>query len=310
MLTNDNAIATLIEKGSSMKGWNTVSIEAPLLTQSLVFQALLKHAATLENVHILSMKAGFPSRMIQQLLITSLKPKRFWSQVTELNRANEPTLLANDLLNSVPWVCRTLVSFRCLISGVPRLDIKRTTGGIRLRGSLHQDTTIEDAYAVQHRVYDQLASLTELQELGLGHIVYSRHREEEIAREHTQNNEIDFKGEDAWDEDSDSEAGGDEGYDGEERGLQHECLSLSLESGLDRLSAFKNLRVFDFRNMSVHNFWSYDEQAWVKSNWTSLDPLYSKGQDASGVERPDLFWREFEVYEDEHNSEDYADPDG
>ncbi|KAG0051469.1 hypothetical protein BGZ83_003754 [Gryganskiella cystojenkinii] len=303
---SDHLIATLIESGS-VSGWSTVSIDVSGLQGTLPFQALLKHSATLENVHFHGLSSAFPSLMIQQLLTTSPKLKRFWSQVTEDNRGDEPKLLVNDLLKR-PWVCRSLVSFRCLISGVPRPDLKRTTAGIRMRGPLHEGT-LEDAYAIQHEVYDQLANLTALQELGLGHQVYSDEIELEIAQTIYGNNNINSNDNDDLVE-QEGEENEEEDEDGLEEGLQYECLSLSLESGFDRLSTLKDLRVFDFRNMSVPKFWSKQEQEWVKSHWKNLDPLYSSGRNTWGLKYPDLFWREFGVPEQEYNMEDYADPHG
>ncbi|KAG0279739.1 hypothetical protein BGZ95_000338, partial [Linnemannia exigua] len=144
-----------------------------------------------------------------------------------------------EKIASSRWVCKNLEVFGCSIGNIPRSDLTNEFGETfaEMFGK-----TIQDSVALQNRIYAKLAQLTKLRELTLGfpldvdEAVYEdRYREHYIRRN-----------------------------------MQHDCLAMTLESGLDRLKTLKNLRNFGgLEVMDVH-IDGDKEKAWFAEHWPNV----------------------------------------
>ncbi|KAG0046735.1 hypothetical protein BGZ83_008085, partial [Gryganskiella cystojenkinii] len=225
---DDPHLARLISKGSS-KGWKTLGFKHD--NDSHVFglqsaEAVLEHAATLENIRIGDCQY-FSSSFIQRLLCSAPNLKRFdaiphehynWSEVRY-------SLMASDIISpNSEWVCLDLESFKCTIGGIPRPDLKTSLMGKRLRGDLHNRKlhTMQQSRNIQNQVLSQLGKLTKLREITLGQDnidpdPYREYPEEE---------------------------------DDDDLGHQYKCLMMTLDTGLDQLMGLKQLRRMYLEKMS------------------------------------------------------------
>jgi len=147
-------------------GFNGVEEDAGLLTVA----AILENAATLESLRLCDCKA-FSSRVIQNLLCSAPRLKRF-DTICEVHGELEPySLMASDILDSSEdWVCLELESFKCCIGGIPRPDLRTKTNGRPLSGILNNPDryTIQQSRDIQRRVLAKLGRLTKLREITLG----------------------------------------------------------------------------------------------------------------------------------------------
>ncbi|KAF9964432.1 hypothetical protein BGZ70_006465 [Mortierella alpina] len=242
---DDGFLSQLVDEAST-QGWKHLAFSGEGFGP-LTEAAIMKHVGSLESIH-LNIGLGFPSSSIQRLFCSAPNLKSF--------RGGRPSFVyadvqldATDMIQS-PWVCHSLEELQLCISGVPRPDLTARTNGRPLWGPMHEGIPMESSYAVQRQVYAQLGKLTKLRELVLSVSLKS-------AREQY--------GEDLSDFEYDTE---DEYHDPNlpQAERQYECLSFTLESGLDLLRDLKDLRVIDLSNMAV-GIGGEAEQQWVKEHW-------------------------------------------
>ncbi|KAG0377546.1 hypothetical protein BGX24_005904 [Mortierella sp. AD032] len=272
-------LARLISKGSgAQKGWKTLGFQYQSvlydMLDSQVVNAILEQSATLENLRI-SAPSSFSSSAIQQLLCSAPNLKRLdiWPSKLRIDYELEPyKLLAKDIteVTSKEWVCLGLESFKCMIGGIPRLDLESRANGWSLRGIEYHDPdqfTAHKSRSIQRKVLGQLGRLTNLRQITLGLEM-----------------DVDFGR--CWDQCCYEQYGemSDEEYCVEmesdpDPGQQYACLTLALEDGLDLLRELKSLRVIRLEKMS--HCMTDKEREWINSNW----PEYGK-------ESRDVFWTE------------------
>ncbi|KAK5816971.1 hypothetical protein F5H01DRAFT_342133 [Linnemannia elongata] len=272
-------LARLISKGSGgQRGWRTLGFQYQSvrydMLDSQVVNAILEQSATLENLRI-GAPSSFSSSAIHQLLCSAPNLQRLDILPSELriDYELEPYMLLAKDITEVPsreWVCLGLESFKCMIGGIPRLDLESRTNGWSLRGIEYHDPdryTAHKSRFIQRKVLGQLGRLTNLRQITLGLEM-----------------DVDFGR--CWDQCCYEEYGemSDEEYCAElesdpDPGQQYACLTLTLEDGLDLLRDLRSLRRIRFEKMS--HCMTDKEREWMKSNW----PEYGK-------EYIDAFWTE------------------
>ncbi|KAF9964431.1 hypothetical protein BGZ70_006464 [Mortierella alpina] len=241
----DEFQARLVE-GASTKGWKHLAFSGEGFGP-LTEAAIMKHIGSLESVH-LEIGLGFPSSAIQMLFSSAPNLKSF-RKVCPSFAVADVRLDATDMIQS-PWVCHSLEELQASISGVPRPDLTARTNGRPLTGPLHEGMSMEPSYTVQRQVYAQLGKLTKLRELVLSVSL------ESARQRHAEDlSDYEYEAEGVYYDPSLSQV---------ER--QYECLSFTLESGLDLLRDLKQLQVIDLSNMEV-GIDGEAEQRWVKKHW-------------------------------------------
>ncbi|GJJ72111.1 hypothetical protein EMPS_04468 [Entomortierella parvispora] len=261
----DSRLEEIVSKGSA-KGWKTLGFKdtwASLGPKTVT--AILHHAGTLENFRLCHC-AAFPSSMIQKLLCSAPKLKRFdMIPSTILDDIEQRFLMADDIINSdQEWACLELETFKCMIAGIPRPDVEEKSNGRPLTDHpLHdpEQVTMERSRGVQRRVLAQLGRLTKLREITLGVDVLE---EDHIGDHELHSEEQELEG-DYYDEDD------------VQLGKQYRCLSMSLENGLDLLENLKCLQRLHIEKMSTNV--EEEEQEWMRENW----PVYRR-------KSRDTFW--------------------
>ncbi|KAH7057950.1 hypothetical protein BKA57DRAFT_448188 [Linnemannia elongata] len=201
--------------------------------------ALLGHASTLEVVRLDAMPC-MSSESIQQFLCSAAHLKEFDIIGGVRDPDNEDWFLdAHDVV-SQDWVCTELEVFGCPIRGIPRPDITEIAG--EPANDFIKEGTKQESLDLQRGVYSQLGRLTKLRELSLGVSVPPRWGDNDLKTE---------------------------------RGYQHDCLAMTVESGLDSLKNLKELEIVVLNEMDV--FISHDgEEAWVKKNWPKVKRIFLK----------------------------------
>ncbi|KAG0371911.1 hypothetical protein BGX24_001002 [Mortierella sp. AD032] len=264
--TCDEELSCLI--GASAGGWKSFMLDGTYgsLFGRLSAKVLLAHAATLENVRLEGCTA-FTSTDIQQLFCSAPKLKRFHGISIDRLDEKDLTLRADELVQS-KWICTSLESFACKVTHVPRPDLTRRTNGRALKGIMHTTGTIEASYQLQGRVYEQLSRLTKLRHLVLGG---------DIGEYYDKTPE--------W-------AEKERGVEGEffdpkllQAGYQYQCLSMTLESGMDQLKGLKEMRAVVVEGMAV-GLSNPAELDWQKEHW----PLLETGQLFRHGYFSDPFW--------------------
>ncbi|OAQ23408.1 hypothetical protein K457DRAFT_25129 [Linnemannia elongata AG-77] len=272
-------LARLISKGSGgQKGWRTLGFQCQHvwydMLDSQIVNAILEQSATLENLRI-SAPSSFSSSAIQQLLCSAPNLKRLDILPSKLHTDYELEpymLLAKDIteVKSREWVCLGLESFKCMIGGIPRLDLESRTNGWSLRGIEYHDPdryTAHKSRFIQRKVLGQLGRLTNLRQITLG-------LEMDVDLGRCYDSCCYESGGSLSDEEYCVEMEADP-----DPGQQYACLTLTLEDGLDLLKDLKSLRRIRFEKMS--HCMTDKEREWMKSNW----PEYGK-------EYIDAFWTE------------------
>ncbi|KAF9974702.1 hypothetical protein BGZ75_000723, partial [Mortierella antarctica] len=242
---DDELMAQLVDKASS-KGWKHLAFSGQGFGTETV-DVILKHAGSLESVH-LNIQLGFPSSAIQRLFCSAPNLKSFrgrWPSYTNENIQ----LDVMDMIQS-PWVCHSLEQLQLCISGVPRPDLTKRTNGRPLTGPLHEGSSMESSYTVQRQAYVQLGKLAKLRELVLSVSLERMKQQFPLKLSYYER-----KAEGTYYDSSYSQA---------ER--QYECLSFTLESGLNLLRDLKELRVIDLNHMAV-GIVGEAEQRWMKEHW-------------------------------------------
>ncbi|KAF9563392.1 hypothetical protein EC968_004870 [Mortierella alpina] len=245
---DDGLLSQLVDEAST-QGWKHLAFSGEGFGP-LTEAAIMKHVGSLESID-LNIGLGFPSSAIQRLLCSAPNLKSF--------RGGRPSFVyadvqldAMDMIQS-PWVCYSLEKLQLCISGIPRPDLTVRTNGRPLTGPLHEGVSMEASYRIQRQVYAQLGKLVNLKEL-----VLSVSLEEARMRHPDELFEYECETEDMY---------LDNNFPQAER--QYDCLSFTLESGLDILRDLKELRTIKLDGMAV-GIEGVEEQRWVKEHWPLL----------------------------------------
>ncbi|KAH7058033.1 hypothetical protein BKA57DRAFT_448401 [Linnemannia elongata] len=267
-LPSDKSLSLLLR--SSAAGWKSFMVDGSLgFFGPLSTKALLDHAATLENVRLEGC-TEFNSANIQQLLCSAPRLRRFHGISIDRLHNKDLALPADELIQS-EWVCTDLESFACKITRVPRPDLmKRTNGGLSA-STTHTTGTIEASYQLQRRVYEQLGQLTKLRHLILGGDIglYSE-KNVRLAFQEMSNEGVYFTPTN-W-----------------QTGYQNDCLSMTLESGLDLLKGLKEMRAVVVEGMAM-GLSNPVERDWQREHW----PLLETGKLFVNGYFSDPFWSLF-----------------
>ncbi|KAG0298979.1 hypothetical protein BGZ97_003907 [Linnemannia gamsii] len=263
----------LLLRGASARGWRTLIFKSKhnILGPESV-DAILEYAApTLETIRFDYSGPSFKSQNVQQLLCTAPNLVRFVGLVGNRALEKDVELDAGDVfgersLTEKNWVCLSLETFKCKITGIPRPDIKTRTNGRPLTDhTLHSATTysLEDSYRVQRQVYAQLGRLHKLKELSLGSDYFFA--EEESGSGNNTGSERD-----AALRRRERESEGEYFSLGAfQIGYQNECLSMTLASGMGPMSSLKDLRSVQLDGMQVVGgvAWPEINQDWIRNSW-------------------------------------------
>ncbi|KAF8946240.1 hypothetical protein BGZ47_000989 [Haplosporangium gracile] len=129
------------------------------------------------------------------------------------------------------WVCKNLEVLCCEIRNIPRPDITRDIFGGPANDGIKGET-LEESVALQRQIHTKLALFTKLRELTLSSPI----------------DEYEC------------------GHHDKERYRQHDCLSMTLESGLDLLKNLKELGLVNLQEMEVYVNGD-QEQKWIAEYW-------------------------------------------
>ncbi|GJJ72659.1 hypothetical protein EMPS_05017 [Entomortierella parvispora] len=266
---SDRELFELISKVSS-RGWKTLGFRSMSgKVGPLSMAAILRHSATLENIRLTNCLA-FDSKSIQKLLCSAPNLRRFDTTPSYLHGELEPlSLLATDIVESTEdWACLGLETFKCYISGVPRPDITSKGNGRPLTGEYNAGcrSSMLESSRIQRGVLAQLGRLTKLRDVTLGKDVIEYRSKTGEARRIEKRLE-----------------GAHYSPHNYELGSQYQCLTMSLQDGLDELKNLKCLRRLTLEKMSLHM--GEAEQTWMKENW----PEYGK-------KSRDSFWKSRDHY--------------
>ncbi|GJJ72150.1 hypothetical protein EMPS_04507 [Entomortierella parvispora] len=260
---SDSQLADIISKSS--KGWKTLGFMNLMEGEigPLTVEAILPSSATLENLRLPNCDA-LNSRSIQKLLCSAPNLKRLDLISDYVHGELEPySLMALDIVESDEgWACLGLETFKCYIGGVPRPDVTCKKNGRPLTGIYNNGShySLTESSRIQRQVLAQLGRLTKLREITLGKDVVDFEGGNHVAH---------------WDEQE--MEGAYYSHSGYELGSQYQCLTMSLQDGLDELKDLKCLRRLTLEKMCLST--GPAEQTWMKENW----PQY-------GVESRDTFW--------------------
>lgn len=255
--SDDATVAKYISSVRS-QGWKTLGFKCPnISTGPLTVAAVLNHSATLENLRLPDCPA-FSSPLMQKFLCSAPNLKRFDTIGFTTYGELEPfSLMANDILESMEdWVCLGLRSFKCRIGGIPRPDLRQKTNGRPLTSVYNDPTqyTMEQSRSIQQQVLEKIGRLEQLHELTLGVDNVDQSPLNEVTIECEMDNEGFYC---------------DEGDI--QLGVQYQCLTLSLQDGLDRLQGLKSMRRFLHEKMQA-TVMQKSELQWIRKNW----PEYKK----------------------------------
>ncbi|KAK3815469.1 MAG: hypothetical protein J3Q66DRAFT_344815, partial [Benniella sp.] len=234
-VVDDESVASVLS--ASRLGWKSVSIMRQLDFGKRSWKALSRHASTLENFTMERWSnweglgprpflTSFPRLRSFVMLAEGLIKK------TEIISIDANDWIHQDLLSGspTPWLCESsLTDLRIRISGIPRPDIVRDYRGGRYLPFVEESYPGEGRM-IQHRVYERLSRLVNLEVLWLGH------------------NICDFAA--------------------DEYSNQLECLEMSLESGLERLGGLKRLQALNVSLMATRI--GQKEAQWMAEQWPKL----------------------------------------
>ncbi|KAK5827645.1 hypothetical protein F5H01DRAFT_362096 [Linnemannia elongata] len=235
-------ISSFIEKAAVGNGSGLRTLEIHGLEEVGDFelysaQALLGHASTLEVVQ-LDMMPCMSSESIQQFLCSAFHLKEFNIIGSLRDRDGEDSFLdAHDVV-SRDWVCTELEVFGSPIRGIPRPDITEIAG--EPVSDFIKKGTKQESLDLQRGVYLRLGRLTKLRKLILGVGVLPRRGDNYLKRQ---------------------------------RNYQHDCLAMTVESGLDLLKDLKELETVDLREMDVF-IQCLGVSAWIKKNWPKVHRIH------------------------------------
>ena len=168
---------------------------------------------------------------VNELLCTAPNLKEIYLSGGKDNTPNN--WLDPEKLTESEWVCSNLEVFGCCIGGIPRPDITRDIDG-KPASQRVIEGTIQESIDLQRQVYAHLARFTKLRELTLGFPL------------------------------DPAEARDDKRY--KEFYRQYDCLTMTLDSGLDLLKGLKDLQLVRLVDMEIY-IEGEKEQAWFAENW-------------------------------------------
>ncbi|KAG0297333.1 hypothetical protein BGZ96_006897 [Linnemannia gamsii] len=199
--------------------------------------AVQYHAETLEILRLEANVEDYDGISIQTLLCSAPLLRELYLMPPCRKAVDEPCkidgwIIAEDIAEGQEWVCKELVVFGCQIGGIPRPDITRDIDNEDPCAFVVKGT-LEASIEMQRGVYKQLARMKKLRELTLG-VPYDTNDENYMMHD-------------------------------KECHRQYDCLSMTLESGLDFLKKLKNLEVVGLEDMEV--YMNLDEEAWAVKHW-------------------------------------------
>lgn len=198
------------------------------------FEALLKHASTLEVVR-LEDECYADAEGINRLLCTAPNLKVLYVSNDHKDGHSGGYLDAKAIVDS-EWVCDDLEVFACEIRNIPRPDITRTILN-QPATKFVQTGTVEESLDLQYRIYSKLARLTKLRELTLGfYYIPGNSIVVPKNRDHIR---------------------------------QFDCLAMTLESGLDLLKDLTELREVGLQDMEIY-IDGEQEQEWFDEHWPNV----------------------------------------
>lgn len=206
------------------------------------FEALLKHADTLEVLRFTGDMSLHPERL-NQMLCSAPNLKVLYSPGNRELRLGS-WLEAHDIVPS-DWVCTNLEVLVCPILGIPRPGLTdnmsfRTIDGKRVSGRALLE--VEESPIRQFQIYAQLAQLTKLRELRLGFLFDTF--SSDYRRTYTTTHR------------------------------QYDCLAMTLHSGLGLLKDLKELKIVGLENMEV-GIDGVAEKEWTAENWPNTVIRYT-----------------------------------
>lgn len=241
---SDYSLGILLAAGT--KGWKTVDcgVRATVGVCSIV--ALLQHVSTLEE---LSVVQSYDTMGIIRVLKSCLRLRKLVTVDDEYHNNSPFTVMdASALIDWDPqaeamrsWPCKATLETLALKINVPHQGTPANGGQI-----------VDDpqhVLATQQRVCERLGDFTNLRILRLGH--------------EAQVNQLLRKG---WLRDFTVPK-------------QGECLSLTLETGLEMLGGMKTLEEFHIPNMD-HHVTEEQEVEWMVEHWPRLSRLVGLDEDS------------------------------
>ncbi|KAF9931147.1 hypothetical protein FBU30_010683 [Linnemannia zychae] len=297
----DTDLAYLIE--SSSCGWKTLATDTHCVFGFLSAAAVVRnkrHLATLENFRVTTGDLDFPSSMIHELLCSAKRLKRFEGRSFYRDWAPMMRISAQDMIQG-EWACTDLETFHCAISNIPRPDLKQMKNGKPLRGPLHAGESMDESFKLQKLVYQQLGRLTKLRELVLGY--RSCEGKESTGGFITDEDrwwdqgvpEADYyySSDDNYDSTGESSSSEDDDDGVLPTGLLYDCLSMSLESGLEELKNLTELTWLSLEGIS-HCVKNKDRQ-WIKQQWPKMFVDDDDGSEQNGSLKRDGFWTKYMI---------------
>ncbi|KAG0227579.1 hypothetical protein B0O80DRAFT_499598 [Mortierella sp. GBAus27b] len=227
----------------SQKGWKMVRLAGVARFGVYALKALEKHFLTLEVVHIDHISVDSSGELAS---IPSSCPNLH----TFYYYRSYGTFPADVFADKEPdtgmlksWACeKTLKVFGARIDGIPRPN---QTGGDDAVDT--EETQPGQGREIQGRIYDRLARFTNLETLLLGNVPL-KPRESPRRRVHVQRN----------------------------------CLEMSLESGLDKLSELGSLKELSVEGLMTKI--GLQEVQWMATHWPRLRALYGLDREGDGKE--------------------------
>ena len=234
---------------TSRQGWRSVDIRGHLAFNEQSWEELFRHTSTIENVtlgkwhnqegiELVRVLSSFPR------LQTFITHADGWIEYNQLISID-----ANDWIHQgplsgslTPWPCEhILTDLRIKISGIPRPDVTRRYGS--RRQPVMPETYSGEGQMLQRRVYERLSRFVNLEVLCLGSASCFYEEPSEPWNRHLDH--------------------------------QHECLEMSLESGLDQLEGLKRLQVLNISLMATKI--GQKEAQWMGEQWPRLREIHGLG---------------------------------
>ncbi|KAF9098775.1 hypothetical protein BGX29_007429 [Mortierella sp. GBA35] len=225
------------EEGVDRGAWHTIFLAVYPRGMSATYRALVE-TSRLEILTKATIADGtlMASQDLQSILYHG-------KRLRVLEFYDFPTLMASDIVQSLPWKCTWLASLDIQIAGIARPDVQidYRCRPIQAGSPLHSGTMAESR-AVQRKVYAQLAMLTCLEILNLG----MDESEETVETETSENGQVYF-----------------------DPHLQSTSLEMTLDGGLGMLAGLKALKELNVNNME-HRIGRL-ELEWIDRHWPRIE---------------------------------------
>ncbi|KAF9124562.1 hypothetical protein BGW39_008114 [Mortierella sp. 14UC] len=256
-VTGEDITALLL---ANRKGWRNIGLSSLRTEQSV--EALIHHCATLELLRV-NEAPGLTSAHMHHILSSSPRLHTFTTLADgEYPYPEVAYFLPEDFIdldpitNTLrPWSCEsTLRRFCAKIEHIPRPDVTLTHYGLPrtepeegIVVEVLQETRTGQSHELQARIYERLARFTQLESLALGH------------------DDRDFGNESLFiiGPDGDPTFG--------DQHFQYDCLSFSLDSGLQALEALRGLKKLNVFRMATAI--GVEEVQWMSRVWPKLESL-------------------------------------